>query len=109
MQPNTTYTFTFYACDIVNNLYSSAITTNVTTLQVPGYNRISAQLLSSGRVRLSFVGNAGASYALDRTLKLVPPNWQPQATNAADGSGVLVLTNTPAAGTNYFWRMRLVP
>jgi len=74
-----------------------------------GYNEISAQLLSSGMVRLSFIGLAGTNYALDRTFKLAPANWVPQVTNPAGVGGVLVFTNTPSKATNNFWRIRSVP
>ena len=69
----------------------------------------SLQLLSGGKLRLSFVGIAGTNYALERSFKVAPANWVPQATNPADSVGVLVLTNTPNAATNYFWRMHSVP
>ena len=75
----------------------------------PGYNHISAQLLSGGNVRLSFVGMAGTNYALDRTFNLAPANWVPQVTNPAGAGGVLVLTNMPNTASNNFWRVRYVP
>ena len=73
------------------------------------YNRISAQLLSGGSVCLSFVGMAGANYALDRSFSLMPANWVPVVTNPADATGTLVFTNTPDPTTNNFWRVRSVP
>jgi len=73
------------------------------------YNQISIQLLSSGDVLLSFVGIAGANYALDRSFNLAPANWVPLVTNPAGSVGVLVFTNTPNAATNNFWRIRSVP
>jgi hypothetical protein len=75
----------------------------------PGYNQISGLLLSDGNVRLSFMGVAGTSYALDRTFSLSPANWVPQATNSAGSGGALVFTNTPNPDTNNFWRLRSVP
>jgi len=75
----------------------------------PGYNQISAQLLSGGGVQLSFVGIAGANYALDCSFSLAPANWVPQVTNLAGTGGVLVFTNTPDPATNNFWRIRSVP
>jgi len=75
----------------------------------PGYNKISSQLLSGGDVSLSFMGVAGANYALERSFSLGSANWTPQATNPADASGVLVFTNTPDSTTNNFWRIRSVP
>ena len=74
----------------------------------PGYNRISAQLLS-GTMQLSFVGMAGANYALDRSFNLSPPNWVPVVTNPAGADGVLMFTNAPDPATNNFWRIRSVP
>ena len=75
----------------------------------PGYNQISGQLLGTGDMQLSFVGIAGANYALDRSFSLAPPNWVPQLTNATDAGGVLVFTNTPDPTANNFWRLRSVP
>ena len=76
---------------------------------VPGYNVISGQLISGGGVRLTFNGLAGGNYALDRSNNLAPPNWEPQATNAADSTGVVTFTNVPDPATNNFWRIRSVP
>jgi alpha-tubulin suppressor-like RCC1 family protein len=75
----------------------------------PGYNQVSIQVLSSGNVRLSFVGIAAANYALDRSLTLTPVNWTPVATNAAGLGGALVFTNSPDLTTQNFWRIRSLP
>ncbi len=83
--------------------------TNRTEQILGTYNRIAIQLMSGPKVRLSFVGLDGTNYALDRTFNLAPVNWVPQTTNRADSVGVLVLTNTPNAATNNFWRIRSVP
>jgi alpha-tubulin suppressor-like RCC1 family protein len=83
--------------------------TNRTEQILAAYNRIAVQLVSGGKVRLSFVGLDGTNYALDRTFNLAPVNWVPQTTNRADSVGVLVLTNTPVTTTNNFWRTRSVP
>ena len=74
-----------------------------------GYNQATSQLLSGSKVRLSFIGDSGANYALDRTFNLSPANWVPQATNPAGAGGVLVFTNIPNTATNNFWRIRSVP
>jgi hypothetical protein len=74
-----------------------------------GCNQISGRLLNGGSVRLSFVGIAGANYALDRSFSLMSANWFPQMTNPAGSGGVLVFTNTPDPTTNNFWRIRSVP
>ena len=75
----------------------------------PGYNRITIELLEDGNVRLTYLGDAGVSYALDRASTLTTPNWLPQITNSADNGGVLVITNTPDKSINNFWRIRSVP
>jgi len=75
----------------------------------PSFNQISGQVLSGGNLRLSFVGNVGANYALDRTFKLSSANWVALATNPAAADGVLIFTNTPNPTTNNFWRIRSVP
>ena len=83
---------------------------NCFPVQILGpYNRIIHQLLSSGNIRLSFVGVANMGYALDRSSTLISPNWSPQATNPADSIGVLVFTNTPNPTAANFWRIRSVP
>ena len=74
-----------------------------------GFNQISGQLLNGGNMQLSFIGIAGANYALDRSSSLAPPNWLSQVTNPANSFGALVFTNTPDPTTNNFWRIRSVP
>jgi alpha-tubulin suppressor-like RCC1 family protein len=76
---------------------------------IPGYNRISFQLLRGGTLRLSYVGINGTAYALDRSLSLAPLNWVALVTNPAGLGGLLLLTNTPDPTTNTFWRIRSVP
>jgi alpha-tubulin suppressor-like RCC1 family protein len=73
------------------------------------YNQITGQPVAGTNMQLSFVGVANASYALDRASSLSPPNWIPQATNAAGSFGALVFTNPPDPATNNFWRIRSVP
>jgi alpha-tubulin suppressor-like RCC1 family protein len=75
----------------------------------PGYNQISALLLSGGNVSLSYMGIAGTNYELDQSFSLSPVNWIPQVTNSAGAGGVLVFTNRPDPTTNNFWRIRSVP
>jgi alpha-tubulin suppressor-like RCC1 family protein len=75
---------------------------------IPGYNQIFGQLMG-GNMRLSFVGNTGTNYALDRCFNLASSNWVPQLTNPAGAGGVLVFTNAPNTATNNFWRIRSVP
>jgi hypothetical protein len=75
----------------------------------PGYNLITIDLMKDGDVRLTYVGDAGALYALDRSSSLTTPDWLPQATNSAGTGGMLVITNTPDPNANNFWRIRSVP
>jgi len=61
-------------------------------------------------MQLSYIGYPPTNYALDSTFNLAPPvNWVGQETNGMTISGVLLFTNTPAPGTNNFWRVRSVP
>jgi hypothetical protein len=74
------------------------------------YNRLVAEALGPGAVRLTYVGLPGTNYALDRTFDLTPAVvWVPQETNPAPPAGTLILTNTTDPTTNKFWRMRSVP
>ena len=94
------------------NLEGWSASLNLTVIftgSLPGYNQITGQLLSGGKMQLSFVGSNGMYYALDRSFSLSPANWIPQATNPADANGNLVFTNTPVPSTNNFWRIRSVP
>lgn len=83
--------------------------TNRTEQILGPYNRLVPQLLSGNKMRVSFVGMDGTNYVLERSFKLSPATWVPQATNPADSVGVLVLTNTPNPATNNFWRIHSVP
>jgi alpha-tubulin suppressor-like RCC1 family protein len=87
----------------------SASGAKVDVVNLPGYNRITIELLGDGNVRLTYLGNAGVSYALDRSSTLTTPKWLPQTTNSANDVGVLVITNTPDKSANNFWRIRSVP
>jgi hypothetical protein len=76
----------------------------------PGYNQLSGALANGGTMQFSYVGYPATNYALDRTFNLTPPiTWGAQQTNTMSTSGVLTFTNTPAPGTNNFWRVRSVP
>src|ERR1700744_1477266 len=76
---------------------------------VAGYNQIVLNQIDAAGVHLSFMGMAGANYALDRSLDLASSSWVPQMTNTADASGMVVFINVPVAGSNNFWRVRRVP
>jgi alpha-tubulin suppressor-like RCC1 family protein len=85
----------------------AGLTSSVASL--PGYNLITIEQLTDGNVRLTYSGNAGANYALERSSNLASPTWMPLLTNAAPTGGVLVITNTPDTSVNNFWRIRSVP
>jgi hypothetical protein len=76
---------------------------------LPGSNLITIEQLKDGDVRLTYSGNAGMSYALERSSSLANPKWVPLVTNTAPSGGVLVMTNTPDTSMNNFWRIRSVP
>jgi alpha-tubulin suppressor-like RCC1 family protein len=75
----------------------------------PGYNLITIEQLTDGNVRLTYSGNAGVNYALERSSNLANPRWVPLVTNTAPSGGVLVITNTPDTSMNNFWRICSVP
>lgn len=76
----------------------------------PGYNQLVGTLSTEGNMQFSYIGYPASRYTLDRTFNLSPPvNWIGQETNTMTISGVLLFTNSPAPGTNNFWRVRSVP
>jgi hypothetical protein len=97
-----------------NNPSGVTSTNNQARLQssvasIPRYNLITIEPLANGDVRLTYFGNAGVNYALERSSSLTTPNWLPLVTNTAPSGGVLVITNTPDTTVNNFWRIRSVP
>jgi hypothetical protein len=99
-----------YSAAIANN-YGSVASAVAALIVISGYNQIAAQLLSGGvDIQLSYAGNAGTAYTLDRTFDLSPPVvWEAQFTNIAAANGTIIFTNAPVASTNNFWRIRSVP
>ena len=85
----------------------AGLTSSVASL--PGYNLITIEQLKDANVRLTYLGNAGVVYALERCNNLASPRWVPLVTNTAPSGGVLVFTNSPDVSTNNFWRIRSVP
>src|SRR5581483_3135917 len=91
LQPDTAYAFYFYEHDLADDLNGAPVAINAVT--VPrGYNQISVKLAGADTVALSFLGNPGANYALDRSFSLSPPAWVPQASNTAGADGSLSFT-----------------
>jgi hypothetical protein len=88
-------------------------TTGKTTIadsgaSLPGYNLITIEQLAGGDVRLTYSGEAGINYALERASSLGNPAWISLVTNTAPSGGVIVMTNTPDTSMNNFWRIRAV-
>ena len=76
----------------------------------PGHNQLVGTRSPEGAMKFSYTGYPASQYALDRTFNLSPPvSWIGQQTNTMTLSGVLSFTNSPAPGTNNFWRVRSVP
>jgi hypothetical protein len=98
-----------YFVVVTNNFGSVTSQVAMLTVELPGFNQITSQLLPNQNLRLSFLGLTGTNYALDRTFNLSPARWVPQATNHANAEGTLVFTNIPDTATNNFWRIREVP
>jgi hypothetical protein len=105
--PGLTFTFTNFASRLSwLTILSACALAGPTWLNAES---LSPQVLRDGNVRLSFVGQIGANYALDRSFSLTPVNWVPQVTNIAGAGGVLLFTNTPDPAANNFWRVRSLP
>ena len=105
-QPGTTYQIVTYGQ--YGGSQSVNVTNSFTTLEPAGYGVLSSQLLSGGKIRLSFMGAGDVNYALERSYSLAPANWIPVLTNPADSLGMLILTNTFNGASNGFWRIRAV-
>lgn len=87
---------------------ASATVLTANGASLPGYNLIAIEQLTGGDVRLSYTGEAGVNYALERSSSLFNPQWVSQVTNTAPNGGILVMTNTLDMGMNNFWRIRAI-
>jgi autotransporter-associated beta strand protein len=100
--------FTYTATDA----YGAATTGTVTVIinqTGQSYNMLTAPALNNGKVTMSFLGIPGYKYALDWTQSLTPPVvWAPLITNTAAANGIMLFTNTPSLGTD-FYRTRYTP
>jgi hypothetical protein len=97
--------------DADHDLNTNAITILSTTAQIAGNPvqpslLLTAQLMNSGDMRLSFEGAAETAYVLERTASLSSPDWVAQTTNTTDLNGLVIFTNTPDITKNNFWRVR---
>jgi hypothetical protein len=87
--------------------FGSQNATNRPEQNLAAYNQVAAQPANGGTMQFSYVGLAGADYALDGSPNLAQPNWSPVLTNAANSFGALVFTNIPVPSINQFWRVRM--
>lgn len=85
-------------------------TTNVTVLNLPP-PIITGLKLTNGNLTFSLNGVPGRSNVIEATTNLsAPAAWLPLITNAADGSGILKVTNLSTAGfPRRFYRAREFP
>jgi hypothetical protein len=110
--PTTGYTgndlFTFGISDGLGG-YATG-TASVIVNPTVGLNQFTNTVNAGGtNLVLTFSGAAYCEYILQSTSTLsLPGVWTPQATNAANGSGVVTFTNQES-GTDGFWRAVLMP
>ena len=90
-------------------IYNAA--TNITVLNLPPPTITSFKLQTNGSFTLSLTGVPGRSHVIEATTNLsAPAVWLPLITNAADGSGVLKVTNPVTASfPRRFYRAREFP
>ena len=72
-------------------------------------NRLSVEVLGNGDAKLTYPGIPYDNYALEWTHDLTPPvGWTSLLTNPASPAGLVLFTNTPSGGSD-FYRTRYVP
>ena len=99
------YTLTAKATDNLGNAtISSPVNVTVTdeaapliTLEIPSVN--------AGRFSFSFTTASNRTYTIERTLTLIPVNWQPLTNLLGDGSMMTVTDSIPSA-TQQFYRAK---
>jgi len=86
-------------------------TTNVTVLNLPPPVISSLQVQTNGNLTLSLTGVPGRSNVFEFATNLsAPAMWLPLITNAANGSGILIVTNLSTASfPQRFYRAREFP
>jgi len=104
---NDSFTYT-----VTDSSYGTAASAKVTVVINPtgqSYNSLNPPIANGdGTVTVGFLGIPGDSYALDWTHSLTPPvTWLPLLTNAAPVNGILLFTNTPSGGSD-FYRTRFI-
>jgi hypothetical protein len=98
-----TVTFTAYNSDIPGGV-SANLLVHVVPLELP---QISAGPFSETSFTLTFPGQPGVSYDIERATNLIPPVvWQRLTTRLSDGS-VIQYTDTKATNAVQFYRTRV--
>jgi autotransporter-associated beta strand protein len=105
----TSDSFTYTATDAAKGVAATGTVTVNINPTGQSYNSLTPPVPNgSGQVTMSFAGIPGDNYALDWTQSLTPPVvWVPLITNTAAANGILLFTNTPSGG-NDFYRTRFV-
>jgi subtilisin-like proprotein convertase family protein len=100
--------FSYTLTDGYGGTVTGSVLVNVSTASA-GQSQLSIQPISGGNVRLTFLGVVGYKYALELTHSLgLPMTWTSLVTNTAGFNGLLIFTNTPSGGDD-FYRTRYVP
>lgn len=106
-----TDSFTYTVSDGFGGTDTKTITINITGPNSQSQNKLSGpDLIGAGpEVRLQFLTIPDYSYALEWTHSLSEPiTWLPLVTNTASTNGLIIYTNTPSVGPD-FYRTRWVP
>jgi hypothetical protein len=102
--------FDYVVDDGYGGLATNTITINLVVPNGSSQNLLTGpETIGAGPdVRLKFLGVPTYKYALEWTHDLTPTiTWNPLSTNTADGTGLVIYTNTPV-GPDYY-RTRWVP
>lgn len=103
----TTDSFSYTLSDNRGGLATATV--NITLVSGEGFNQVGIETLGNGDAKLTYRGIPNERYALDLSHYLTNPvPWTPVITNQADGAGLLLFTNTPSGG-NDFYRTRHAP
>jgi hypothetical protein len=92
--------FTYTLSDGRGGAALGTVTVSVSNGQ--SFNRVSIGTLN-GNALVTFYGIPSGLYSMDWTHSLTPPiAWLPLRTNPASGTGLLLFTNPPSGGNDYY-------
>ncbi len=105
-----TDSFTYTVSDGAGGTATGTVTVTLTS-GGGTFNQLAATPIEGGALRFTYLGIPGTNYLLEVTHSLSGEvTWSPLQTNAANGTGSIIFTNTPSlAPTNDFYRTRYVP